>query len=1491
MTAPVLLNTAIDQVGNVLTLYFSQKLDTAPAAVPNASQFTVSSAGTAVAVSSVEVVNNQIVLKLASTLSRIAATTVSYADATSGDDAGGIQNAGDDAASFGPVTVSNYLNTTASGAANFTFASTISLPQGSEIAAFDPASDKLFVTNANGLYILNVSSALTVTDSGTFVTFADKTVTDESAVFNSNNVNSVAAKNGVIAVAVAGTGTTSGAAKTDAGAVFLLDSSGAVLKSLRVGALPDMLTFSPDGRKLLVANEAEIGDGGSSTVNPAGSVSIIDLTNGAANATVSTATFTGFDSQFAALRAKGVRLTNDVAVSSDLEPEYIAFSPDGTKAFVTLQENSAIAILNVATGQFDDIVALGLKSFNGLPVDLSDQDGSGSAAGRAANLKTDRPVFGQFMPDAIASFTGKDGKTYYVIANEGDDRDDFIDPNETIRVGSGSYDLDNATFPTETTLKTNAELGRLTVTNQTGIRGDTDNDGDIDQILMYGARSFSILDDKGNIVFDSGSHIEAFVSLASNGFDDSRSDNKGPEPEGVTVGKVGDRILAFVGLERAPDVSNNATITNNTNVMVYDVTDPGNVTFVQKLARTGDNATEGTLFVSAADSPNNRELLITSNEGTNTLSIFQNPVFTLQLLHFADAESALLASTTAPRLAALVDKFEDQFTNSITLAGGDNFIPGPFLAAGTDASIISTLNAVTGSTLAATATVPIGAVDISLHNLIGVQASTIGNHEFDLGSRVFRDSFIPSSSPNSGYNGAQFPYLSANLDFSGDADLSSRFTDTAATTTVLEEASSLKNRIAPSAVITVNGEKIGLVGATTQILEAIASPSGTEVKGFLTGAGPNGEVDNMDLLATHLQPVINELTDQGVNKVILMAHLQQIANETLLATKLSGVDIILSAGSNTRLGDANDTAVAFPGHTAAFEGGTYPRVLTDKDGKTTLLVNTDNEFTYLGRLVVDFNSSGEILTDSIAARSTINGAYAATDTNVAAAWGVTAEQLASTAYAAGTRGGQVKTLVDAVQGVINNKDGNVFGFSDVYLEGERIAVRNQETNLGNLSADANAYAAQLALGNDTGFVVSLKNGGGIRAQIGALSAVKPDGTSDKLAPGSVSQLDVENSLRFNNALMAFDTTPTGLKAILEHGVASLGSQARFPQIGGVSFSYDPSATAGSRIRDIALTGDGYTVNLFSDGTAVAGAPAKITVVTLGFLANGGDSYPIKANGDNFRFLTLTGETIGIGSAVAETADYSLSTTAPSNVLSEQKAFELYMEARHPTPETAFRAAETAPALDTRIQSIAARSEAVLAPSNALFADPLAAGGSRLRGSNADDTFVLASTSDRAVGGRGNDTVLSVTGLNLSDNRFSSIENATLTGTGDLNLVGNSSANRLTGNLGDNRLDGGLGNDVLTGGAGEDIFVLRNGSVDTITDFTRGEDKVLVFSRDFRVLSDFGQTPADFETFFDYNSATGALFVDRNGAKSGGLVQIAIIGNRPSELDASDILIA
>jgi predicted extracellular nuclease/2',3'-cyclic-nucleotide 2'-phosphodiesterase (5'-nucleotidase family) len=682
--------------------------------------------------------------------------------------------------------------------------------------------------------------------------------------------------------------------------------------------------------------------------------------------------------------------------------------------------------------------------------------------------------------------------------------------------------------------------------------------------------------------------------------------------------------------------------------------------------------------------------------------------FILQLLHLSDGEAGLLASQTAPNLAALVDAFDDDYANTLILAGGDNFLPGPFLAAGTDLSVIPALNAATGSTIAATTNVPIGALDIAIHNVIGVEASTIGNHEFDLGSRVLRDAFSPNLGA-AGWVGAQFPYLSGNLDFSGDADLNPRFTNTldGGTGTLVPEANTLKGRIAQSVVITEGGERIGIVAATTQLIESISSPTGTEVQGFPTGPGPNGEVDDMALLALQLQPIIDELIAEGVNKIILQSHLQQIANEQALATRLRGVDIILAAGSNTRLGDADDLPVAFPGHSADFNG-TYPLQVPNADGKTTLIVNTDGEYTYLGRLVVEFDANGETVLDSVLDNEPINGAYAATVENVAAAWDTRVAELDTTAFAEGTKGDKVRDLTSAVQDVIIGKDGEVFGLTNVYLEGERNVIRNQQTNLGDITADANAFVGRNALA-DAPLLVSLKNAGGIRAQIGTVSDPDPvTGEIDKLPPaanpaagkpeGGVSRLDIENALRFNNKLMVFDTTPQGLLNILNWGAGLSPSNGGFPQIGGVRFSFDPDlpgnsgATPGSRIINVALIDDeGNTVPIVEGGVVRQDAPSTITVVTLNFTANGGDGYPIKANAENFRFILNDGT---LSAPVSEVLDFV--TIAPVNALGEQDAFADFLQAFHSTPETAYDQADTPIALDTRIQNVNFRADTILA---------------------------------------------------------------------------------------------------------------------------------------------------------------------------------------------------
>ncbi len=276
------------------------------------------------------------------------------------------------------------------------------------------------------------------------------------------------------------------------------------------------------------------------------------------------------------------------------------------------------------------------------------------------------------------------------------------------------------------------------MSNAPGLRGDTDGDGDIDQILTYGGRSLSIVDDQGKQVFDSGDAIERIIVEKFPAlFDDTRSDNKEPEPEGIVIGKVGDKTYAFVGLERS-----NATL-------AFDITDPAKVVYAGAAQKTGDVSPEGLLFIPAAQSPNGKDLLVSSNEVSNNITVFElnappPAAFTLQLLHLSDGEAGLLAGDTAPNLAALVDAFDGAYANTLILSGGDNFPPGPFINAGTDPS----LNAVPG--IGATGA---GRPDIAILNALGVDTSTIGNHEFDLGSTAFRDAFTPLGA----WAGALFP--------------------------------------------------------------------------------------------------------------------------------------------------------------------------------------------------------------------------------------------------------------------------------------------------------------------------------------------------------------------------------------------------------------------------------------------------------------------------------------------------------------------------------------------------------------------------------------------------------------------------------------------------------------------------------------------------------------------------------------------------------------
>jgi hypothetical protein len=478
---------------------------------------------------------------------------------------------------------------------------------GAEIVAYDRVTRRAFAINSTD----NDLAVIDLTDPAAPI-LVDKVSLDAFGA----GLNSVDAHEGLVAVAV------EASPKTDPGRVVFIDAATlAVRGAVTVGALPDMLTFDDEGRRVVVANEGEPISYLPGAVNPEGSVSIVDLSGGVAAATAHTAGFEAFSK--AALVAAGVRVFGPSATAAqDLEPEYVALK--GRTAYVTLQEANALAVVDLPTATVTDIVPFGRKdhSVSGQGLDPSDRDGPGATAATAIGAW---PVFGLYQPDAIAYFVG--AAQFLVTANEGDSRssDDFPGFNEEVRVGSSSYRLDATVFPNAAALKGNAALGRLTVTNASG---DLDGDGDFDRIEVFGGRSFSIWTTAGALVWDSGDDFEQrtaadaqFGALFNASHDanalDNRSDNKGPEPEGVVVGEVRGRSVAFISLERIGGV------------MAYDVTDPhapefktyANTRSTAELA--GDRGPEGIEFVAAEDSPTGQPLLLVGNEVSRTVTVFQ----------------------------------------------------------------------------------------------------------------------------------------------------------------------------------------------------------------------------------------------------------------------------------------------------------------------------------------------------------------------------------------------------------------------------------------------------------------------------------------------------------------------------------------------------------------------------------------------------------------------------------------------------------------------------------------------------------------------------------------------------------------------------------------------------------------------------------------------------------------------------------------------------
>jgi hypothetical protein len=405
-------------------------------------------------------------------------------------------------------------------------------------------------------------------------------------------------------------------------AFYRLDALGnaTYLKKVTVGSLPDGMAFTPDGSKLVVANEGELSvsfatDG----IDPDGTISVIAVANGTPADTATTLGFADFNidgSRFSELPA-AVRIGRSGAtVAQDMEPEYVSITPDGTKAHVTLQENNAVAVVDLATNRIERIVAMGFKNHGLAANALAPSDKVAATAPFA--LKSYPNLFGVYMPDGIASFT-VNGVSYFITANEGDDRDDFLASAETQRAGHASIVLSPTAFPNAAVLKGETELGRLNIIRTMGLNSQ----GQYERLYTLGGRSFSIYNAQtGAQVYDSGSDLErrAYatlpISLLGNSQVKDRLDNKGPEPESVVVGQVRGRPHAFVALERTSAI------------LVYDVSNPASPVFVQWLQNTttladGDVSPEGLAFVPADQSPSGQALLLAGHEVSGTVSVWE----------------------------------------------------------------------------------------------------------------------------------------------------------------------------------------------------------------------------------------------------------------------------------------------------------------------------------------------------------------------------------------------------------------------------------------------------------------------------------------------------------------------------------------------------------------------------------------------------------------------------------------------------------------------------------------------------------------------------------------------------------------------------------------------------------------------------------------------------------------------------------------------------
>ncbi|MBN3036511.1 MAG: choice-of-anchor I family protein, partial [Bacteroidales bacterium] len=993
-----------------------------------------------------------------------------------------------------------------------------------EIVDYDPLSKRLFVTNAefSTIDVLDFSDPM----NPSLIQQIDITP-------YGGGINSLAVKNGYVAAAIENND------PQQDGSIVFFETSGSCnfVVALTAGAMPDMVTFTPDGAKVLTANEGEPND--DYTVDPLGSITIVDISGGIpglTQANVTTLDFTGITSGMLDPSVRIYGNNGTATIAQDIEPEYIAVSGDSQTACVTLQENNAVAIIDLNTNTISAVKGLGFKDhlLNNNHLDASD---------KAAGIEfRNWPVYGMFLPDAIKSFS--DGtNTYFVTANEGDSRD-YNGYSEEVRVKD--LTLDPVSFPNASYLKQNVNLGRLKTTLA---NGDIDNDGQWEEIYAYGTRSFSIWDASGNLVSDIGDDFEKIIAAAYPSYfnsdnDDndsfkSRSDDKGPEPEAIEIAEINGRFFVFVGLERM------------SGIMVYDITNPTHPEFVEYVnnrnftvdadsPEAGDLAPEDVVFIPQSESPVSYPLVVTSNEVSGTIGVYKvNTMNTVQpatitIMHNNDGESQLINAGQGLENYGGVHNFKgkvdslrvaaaNRLSPTIMLSSGDNFLAGPEFTA--------SLNLPPNQPY----------YDAVAMDMIGYDAVCIGNHDFDFGPDIL-SKFVHD------YSMTQPPYLSANLGFAAE-DTLQNLVDI--------------GRIAARTIVSTQGKQIGVIGLTTPQLPYISSPRNVAVD-------PN----IVDIVQDH----IDTLTAQGINKIILISHLQSILEDSTLVTQLTGLDVVIAGGGDELL--TNDPSIALPGMTVY---GEYPMKVNDLNNDTVYLVTTPGEYVYVGHLVVDFDENGVVtgidnISNPVLVTNTIGD---------------------SAVYYAVTQ-----PVMNYVAGLA----ANVIGTTDVDLDGIKNNVRTFETNEGNLVADALLWqAGQLAGTYGVNMPdVAMQNGGGIR-------------NNSVIAAGSdISELTTFDILPFANFLcVAENITPAEFKEILENAVSRVEYvDGRFGQIAGFRVVWDPAGTAqvidingniitpGTRIVDVEL--DNGT-KIVENGVVNPAAP-DLNIATIDFLARGGDQY-------------------------------------------------------------------------------------------------------------------------------------------------------------------------------------------------------------------------------------------------------------------------------------------